>query len=407
MKNLQVKHVLFGLLIFFISGSAFAQQNVSAGHTEWDDGIMMFKSDDGNFKTRFDTRMFLNGAYFFENKNELSNGTHLRKARFAMKLELWKTWRAEWDIDIAEGLVEVKDMFFSYNGFTNSHIKAGHFKMPLGLNELMSSRYQTFIERAYPMLAFETDRRAGLEYSKWGHKWNLRSAIYGQTMDTEKNKRKDETGNGAAARLVYAPVRTDNFIIHTGLAAVYQKPDDETGAMDFASEPETKIGDTEILDTGTILNVHHSTKYGLEGAFVYKNLSAQAEYIQTNLRRINGAQDATFQGGYAFLSWILTGESRPWNSIEGEFGQVTPKSNKTGAWEIAARYSHLDLSDDKAGIYGGMANNYTGALNWYVNPNIRLMLNYTYVDHSINATGEGFIGDDDFSVLHVLAMVYF
>ena len=61
--------------------------------------------------------------------------------------------------------------------------------MPLGLNELTSSRYQTFIERAYVSSAFETDRRTGIEYSRWANTWNLRAAVYGQTMDVEKNKK--------------------------------------------------------------------------------------------------------------------------------------------------------------------------------------------------------------------------
>jgi len=395
--------LLFLLLIDF----AFGQSNKSEGTSDWEDGIITLRSDDGKFITRFDVRMYINGAYFFENKNELSSGTHLRKGRFGMKTKLWDTWQGEWDIDIAEGIVETKDMFFSYTGFRNSHIQVGHFKMPLGLNELTSSRFQTFIERAYAMLAFETDRHIGIEYSRWGYQWNFRGAVFGQTLDTQKNKTKDETGGGAAARLVVAPIRTENSLLHTGLAAVYQNPDDETNVVDFASEPETKIGDVEILDTGTIFDVDYTAKLGLEFAFTHKNFSFQSEYIRTNVIRLNDQPNAMFDGGYAFASWILTGEQRPWVEQWGEFWQVIPKNNNIGAWELAARYSHLNLTDTNAGILGGKANNYTIALNWYANPNVRIMLNYTMVYTSENATGNGFIGGDNFSVLHAMALVYF
>ena len=47
-----------------------AQEDVHPGKTEWDHGIMFWKSDDGAFSGCFDIRAFLNGAYFFENKNE-------------------------------------------------------------------------------------------------------------------------------------------------------------------------------------------------------------------------------------------------------------------------------------------------------------------------------------------------
>lgn len=411
-----LKTALFSILSLLIFASfLFAQETKSSeGDAGWENGILKFRSKDGKFMTRFDVRMYINGAYFFEDKNEMSNGTHLRKARFAMKTKLWDIWRVEWDIDIADKEVETKDMFVSYRGFNNTHIKLGHFKMPLGLNELMSSRYQTFVERAYPMMAFETDRRTGLEYSTWGRKYNLRAAVYGQTMDTEKNKTKDETGNGTAARFVYAPLRTDDLVVHAGLAGVYQLPDDDNNAIEIKSEAETKIGDVEILDTGTIFNVDYFTKIGLEGAAAFKNISVQGEYVRMDVMRsgINPVndeanKDAVFDGGYIFASWIITGEERPWDETQGEFGQVIPNCNKLGAWEVALRYSHLNLSDTNAGILGGMANNYTLGLNWYPNPNIRFMLNYTVIHNSHNATGDGFIGGDKFSVLHALAMVYF
>ena len=401
------KMVLSILMLIFFVISAYAQKQTSQGHTEWDNGIIKFKSDDGQFMTRFDVRLFINGAYFFENKNELSSGTHLRKGRFAMKTKLWNTWKAEWDMDIAEGVVEVKDMFFSYVGFNNAHIKVGHFKAPVGLNELTSSRYLTFAERAYPMLAFKIGRRTGIEYSKWGKNWNFRGNVFGQTMDTQKNKTFDETGGGIAARFAYSPVFANDYRLHLGLSGAVINPDNDNDAVSYNSEPETKMGDVEILDTGTIFDVDYTKMVGLEGAFKFKNLSVQSEYIYKGLKRMNGKKDAAFGGGYAFVSYILTGEERPWDETQGEFGQVIPKNNVLGAWEIAARYSYLNLSDTKVGILGGRANNYTLGLNWYANANMKFILDYTMVQNSKNATGDGFIGGDEFSVMHAMAVIFF
>jgi phosphate-selective porin OprO/OprP len=74
-----------------------------------------------------------------------------------------------------------------------------------------------------------------------------------------------------------------------------------------------------------------------------------------------------------------------------------------GAWEFALRFSNLNLSDPDAGIYGGKANNYTAGLNWYANPNVRFMLNYTMVDNSVAAA----IGDYDFSYVQFRTLVTF
>lgn len=49
-----------------------------------------------------------------------------------------------------------------------------------------------------------------------------------------------------------------------------------------------------------------------------------------------------------------------------------------GAWEVAARCSSIDLFDGS--VDGGEEDNVTVALNWYMNPNTRIMLNYQYLD---------------------------
>ncbi len=65
-----------------------------------------------------------------------------------------------------------------------------------------------------------------------------------------------------------------------------------------------------------------------------------------------------------------------------------------GAWEIAARYSTMDLNNligTSTGVAGGRQNVYTVALNWYINRNVRLMFDYLHGDISkqVSATNFG------------------
>jgi len=406
-----MKKILFFLVVLFIFGNLLAE--TASGGLGWDErGYLVFKSDDGNFQMRLDTRFYINASIFLDDPEDiLSNQSNLRKARFAVKTRLWKVWSFEWDIDIADGeMVEVKDMYVSYGGFNNSHIKFGNFKQPLGMEELNSSRLLTFPERALPMLAFETDRQFGLEYSKWGHMgkipFNLRSSIFTQTLTNESKhdyeKKEHETGGGAAARFVVAPVISENMLVHVGAAFAYEMPYDESEKLEYKSEAETKSGDLEWFDTGGIAQADHSRKIAAEGVFQYKNFHLQGEFVQTTVCRIDGAveidpetlvetplEDPTFIGGYAYLSWLITGERRPWELAEGEFGQVLPKNKKSGAWEIAARYSHLNLTDEDADIYGGAGNIITLGLNWYANPNVKIQMAYSMVDLDANANSDG------------------
>jgi phosphate-selective porin OprO/OprP len=53
-------------------------------------------------------------------------------------------------------------------------------------------------------------------------------------------------------------------------------------------------------------------------------------------------------------------------------------TSKSGAWEIALRLSHLDLND--GAISGGKEDNTTVGVNWYLNADTRLMVNYVSAD---------------------------
>jgi phosphate-selective porin OprO and OprP len=71
---------------------------------------------------------------------------------------------------------------------------------------------------------------------------------------------------------------------------------------------------------------------------------------------------------------------RPFSLAEGGWG----------AWELAGRVSYVDLNDNftsglplagqPSAVAGGSQTAYTLGLNWYVNSNIRFMLNYVHAD---------------------------
>ena len=402
------------ILLFMFALALFAQNNDA--NSFYDKGFLKWKSEDGNFATRFDIRTYLDGAVFFENKNELSNGTHLRRARFAIKSKCYEEWNAECDFDFANNEVEAKDMWLSYDLFHNGFVKFGHFKIPFSLNELTSSRLITFIERAYPT-TFAPGRKMAIGLTKWTNHIFISTALFGQQIDGKKDKTKDE-GYGFGGRLAFAPLHNDEMALHTGIDYVHQIPDDEGTTVEFKEEAETKIGDVEFCNTDDIPNVKSWDVKGLEGAFAFRNFHLQAEYMKTTVYRLNDLDNINFDGGYAYLTWILTGEHQPYEMKEGEFGKIVPQ-NRYGAFELGFRYSHLNLTDDdyklpegqtvdSDRVKGGKANNFTFALNWYPNTKVRFMLNYAIVDNSIFADMKGrMIGDDDFSYIQMRILVLF
>jgi len=90
--------------------------------------------------------------------------------------------------------------------------------------------------------------------------------------------------------------------------------------------------------------------------------------------------DPFFHGGEVFASWIITGETRTYNTRGGYFNQIAPSRSiyggGPGAWEVLVHATYVDLND--RGVKGGLYWRFTPMLNWYLSENIRLEAAYGY-----------------------------
>ena len=121
----------------------------------------------------------------------------------------------------------------------------------------------------------------------------------------------------------------------------------------------------------------------MEGVWIRGLLSLQSEYGWTwvNGNGSLGQPNVHFHGGYVAGAFFLTDDDRAYSLEEGKFGHVIPKKpfgteGGLGAWELAFRYSHLDLDDRN--IKGGILNDFTAGLNFYPTYYFRFMLNAVY-----------------------------
>ncbi len=142
-------------------------------------------------------------------------------------------------------------------------------------------------------------------------------------------------------------------------------------------------------DTGTLAGVDDLTRWGLEAAYAQNRFSAQAEYFGVDLDRSAGA-DLSFDGYYLYASYFLTQDARPYKAKDGVFDRVKP-SRAAGAWEVALRFSNIDLND--ADVRGGEEDNVTLGVNYYATSHLRFSANYIAVDTDEAA------GDDDPNIL--------
>jgi phosphate-selective porin OprO/OprP len=445
-----MKAFLTPLALMLLAGPAFAQSP-----TDTDKRIANLEKQvakltatkeaakDGDFYVKFGGRFHLDNTYFSGNDNRLTNGTFMRRARISFKLGLGKDWVGEGDVDFALNEVAIKDLWVGYQGYKNTLIQLGQFKESFGMDTLTSSNNTWLMERSYSDI-WTPDRHVGIGVAKWGERWQAKASFFGQAIDDTSEAQEvadtnvDSTGllktykiyadhgYGVAARLTYLPFMvSDTKLIHLGVAAVQRTPNagaPETYAVDFSGRPEQNKVAKEKFLSAAVTNVDKWTQTGLEFAGVWGPFSWQSEYQQTSVKR-RGTQLLTWSGTalvatsaaeqlastvdhkfstyYAQVSWVFGGQ-RNYEVSEGIFKGV--KASKNGAWEIVARYSKMDQNDLTAidPVAGGVATNITLGLTYYLNKNVRFMLNQTKVDNGLNAvaskayspTGVKLVNDD-------------
>ncbi len=340
-------------------------------------------------------RIQVDAAFFDDDVTNLNSGTEFRRARLFAEGDIDLNWGYKLQLEFATGDELIADGFISYR-LTGGKLLLGQSKVPFSLEEVTSSKYITFMERSAAVNTFVPARRVGAIWYKTAGKMHYGAGIFGQNSNLDVD---GDEGLGIGGRVAYAPILHDDNVLHFGVNASLQEPTDtDAETVRFRARPTAHVTGTRLIDTGVITNVNDTTYLGLEGAYVNGPFSAQAEWIGTRVDRAASAGgDLAFDGYYAFVSWFLTGESRPYKGAT--FGRVTPK-NKRGAWEIAARYQAIDLTDGN--ITGGEQETITLGVNFYVNKYLRFMFNYS----SVEVTG-GVNGDEEPSAFMLRAAIDF
>lgn len=309
-------------------------------------------------------KLHMDYAKHHEDREELDNGTMVRRARFGVEVTQGD-WEAEVEYEFTdEG--EFKDATVGYEGWAFADLVAGQQKIPLGLEQQTSSNDLGFVERALAVDTFDPSRAMGLAAIHEGDRHTVTAMAFGDAMDSDAHRR------GFGARATVAPVLTDTRLLHFGASAVTETTREE---LDLDSYPEARPADEKLVNTGGIDNTDRVNRYGLETAWRQGPLSAQAEWLRTDVRRDDGDPNANFDGWYLSGSWMITGEVRPYD--DGAFDTVEP-TRDIGAWELVARVSHINLDDED--VEGGKETNATLGVNWYVDDDLRLMANYVHVD---------------------------
>lgn len=342
---------------------------------------------------------------------DLSGGANFRRARIGVDGKVFGAFDYNILFDFggsgAEDSGRVQEMWVQYSGLKPLRFRVGAFAPPLGLEDAASTNGALFPER--PAAADIArglaggDTRIGAGVIGNGDHWFASAIATGPLVQslnsgaTAFNAPIFDEQQGYALRLAGTPLHGFDWLVHVGAnASIVAQPTDLGAAaatryaLQLRERPELRVDGTRLIDTGQI-DAKGAQAYGLELAAQKQNLFVQGEYFDISVDRRNpalGASDPSFKGWYVEGGWVLTGERRKYNITTAAFDApgvdkpFDPANGQWGAWELAARYSTIDLNYSENSLIaadrvrGGQQDIWTVGVNWFPNPAVKFMLDY-------------------------------
>jgi phosphate-selective porin OprO/OprP len=393
----------------------------------------------------------------------IADGFELRRARLGFAGYVWKDFKYNFLFNAVGSAPIADEFWVNYDANPKVQVQLGRFKQPFSLEQLTSSNAIDFAERSYndqngvpakklgaqvhgePKKGFtyaasvfqegfneitaedgEGKRYAGRLTANIAELANINDTVLhfgiaGVGGDyTLRPGQSSQTSSGASnqTRAIVSGFRTMN----RGLSNVYRA---RIGGVDLNCGSSPNVCDRTGKPSEFGVNVDGSL-FGWETSLARGPLKVQGEYVVNDLDATNAIDvDETVRGKvktfYVQAVWNLTGEK--WASAYkgGKFGGLKPNNNFSsgggwGAWQLGVRYSEVDASDlivtgddstlesganpnARAGRMNEKFESYGIGLNWLLNPNARVMFEYTRtnfggVTQPLDTSGAGGTGSD-------------
>lgn len=344
-------------------------------------GGIKVTSADKKFEASLGGRIHFDAYAYDRDQADTTGTTEFRRARLTLAGKLYG-WDYKMEQDFAAGtnLDGLRDLYVAKSAL-GGKFTIGHFKPYRSMEELTSSNEILMMERPFSSatgLYGGRQFQQGVGYLRGGDNYTFGVTAF--NLRGASGSRNE--GTGAAARLTFAPINNDNSTLHFGVSASTENANKGSADLRASVNYAGRRGPSQTIATTTGASGDSVTTVGLEAAGAFGPLFFQSEYARATFERPLG-RDQDVDTWYVMGSWILNGGHKAYKPATGVFG--SPKVADKGLWELTARYDTIENKD----IVGMEVSSLILGLNYYINPNVRVMFNYTRGDNEFTGDETG------------------
>jgi phosphate-selective porin OprO and OprP len=352
-----------------------------------------FRSGDGQFTLRVRGGIQYDGRFFAEDTSDLAVNTFaLRRARADVQGTVYSNYEYRLYMDFANSTLELLDAYVDARVSPALRVRAGKFKIPMGLERIQTPWVVLFPERGFPT-ALVPNRDVGVQVHGVLGSGLLEYAVGvfngvtdGSNQDVDASDAKDVVG-----RVFVQPFRATTGPLKGLGLGVAASTGNQAGSNASPLLPSYRTPGREIFfryradgtAPNTALADGKRTRLAPQGYWYWGPLGVLGEYTVSR-QEVRRATDETELENTAWQvegAVALTGEAE-------SFRGITPRQRANlhrgqyGAIELVARAQRLTVDEDAFPLYADparsmqQATSYGAGVNWYLNRMVRVLLSY-------------------------------
>ena len=344
-------------------------------------GGIKITSPDKKFEASLGGRIHFDAYAFDRDLASTTGTTEFRRARLTLQGKVYGwDYKVEQDFSAGSNLDGLRDAYIAKSAL-GGKFTIGHFKPYRAMEELTSSNEILMMERPFATATglfngrqFQQGvgyLRAGSNYTAGFSAFNLRGA------SGSRNE-----GVGYAGRVTFAPINTADSTLHFGGWVSQENANLGSADLRASASYAGRRGPSQTIATVSGASGDEVSAYGLEAAGSFGPVFFQGEYANASFGQPIGP-DQDVATWYLQGSWHLNGGHKPYKAGTGVFGSA-PVADR-GLWELTARYDSIENKD----IPQLDVSSWILGVNYYVNPSLRFMFNYTQGDNGLTGDETG------------------